>query len=56
LFIASEAKALNYVSFRGAAEAQRQAASAASVENDLQQTSDVQCNRCPVAEWLAYAD
>jgi len=21
---------------------------------DPQQTSDVQCNRCPVAEWLAY--
>ena len=24
--------------------------------NDPQQTSDVQCDRCPVAEWLAYAD
>jgi putative ABC transport system substrate-binding protein len=31
--IASEAKALNYVSFRGTAEAQRQAASAAAVAN-----------------------
>jgi hypothetical protein len=27
---------------------------AGKINDDPQQTSDVQCNRCPVAEWLAY--
>ena len=42
--------------FGGAAEVHGRTASAAFDANDPQQTSDVQCNRCPVAEWLAYAD